>query len=250
MQAEVLRMDRLASLGVLASGIAHEIKNPLAGIKTMAQTLEEDFSGSDQRKVYMERIIRQVNRLDELLKTFFDYARPRPPQRKFHSVQDIIHEVLTLVDQKLAERNIEWSQEYHDDTPVIFVDFHQIQQVFLNLILNAIDAMPDGGTLRISASPSFNSILDASLAETMLTQGSRLEKFVRISVADSGIGIEERNLDRIFDPFFTTKSQGTGLGLSIIHRIVTAHHGKINVESTLDKGTVFSVILPAEEAAS
>jgi PAS domain S-box-containing protein len=243
MQAEVLRMDRLASLGVLASGIAHEIKNPLAGIKTMAQTLEEDFSAEDQRKVYLERIVRQVNRLDELLKAFFDYARPRTPQKKYHKIQDIVREVFTLVDQKLFEKKILWQDHYDPTTPPIFVDFHQIQQVLLNLILNAIDAMSNGGLLRISAAPDYST----SMTDKNTGVGSVDPDFVELLVLDTGQGIARGDLENIFDPFFTTKPQGTGLGLSIVFRIVTAHKGKISVESKKETGTTFRLLLPTKE---
>jgi len=243
MQAEVIRMDRLASLGVLASGIAHEIKNPLAGIKAMAQTLLEDLSAEDQRRTYLERIVRQVNRLDELLKTFFDYARPRPPMRKLHRVQDILHEVFTLVDKRMEERRIEWRFDIAQETPHIFVDFHQIQQVLLNLIFNAIDAMEKGGHLHIAALP----YKGPGFHFPPLQMRKNRINYVELAVTDTGTGIDEKNLEIIFDPFFTTKSQGTGLGLSIVYRIIAAHGGEIAVESRLGQGTTFKLLLPTEE---
>ncbi len=243
MQAEVIRMDRLASLGVLASGIAHEIKNPLAGIKAMAQTLQEDMVPQDERRVYLERIVRQVNRLDELLKTFFDYARPRPPIRKLHRIQDILHEVFTLVEKRLEERHIRWRFDIAPAVPPIFVDFHQIQQVLLNLIFNAIDAMEHGGDLHIAASP-YNG---PGFHFPPLQMRKNKINYVELSVSDTGIGIDEKNLEIIFDPFFTTKSQGTGLGLSIVYRIIAAHGGEIAVESKPGYGTTFRLLLPTEE---
>ncbi len=249
MQAEVMRMDRLASLGVLASGIAHEIKNPLAGIKAMAQTLQEEFAETDERFVYLSRIVRQVNRLDELLKAFFDYARPRPPVKKLHQVHDILHEVRTLVDKKLAERNITFNERFQPDLPAVFVDFHQIQQVLLNLILNAIDAFDGPGQLTVSAAlartptPSFHHRHAGGDAEVG-------PPFVELNVADTGAGISQEDLEKIFDPFFTTKPQGTGLGLSIVYRIIAAHGGKVSVESKKGRGTTFTLLLPTEETES
>ncbi|HNW58259.1 MAG TPA: PAS domain S-box protein [bacterium] len=242
MQAEVMRMDRLASLGVLASGIAHEIKNPLAGIKAMAQTLQQDVLPRAESFDYLERIVRQVNRLDELLKTFFDYARPRPPQRKRHRIQDILHEVMTLVDKRLQEHGIRFISHIPADAPPIFADFHQIQQVILNLIINAIDAMEEGGELVIRAQPSNGAARPFSAAKAAPPRA-----FVEITVADSGIGIPEENLEIIFDPFYTTKAQGTGLGLSIVYRIIAAHDGEITVSSRVGEGTTFRVLLPTEE---
>jgi len=150
MQSEIMRMDRLASLGVLASGIAHEIKNPLAGIKTMAQACEEEFESSDPRREYLFRIVRQVNRLDDLLKTFFAYSRPKPPDRKLHKLPDIIQEVTKLVSKEMKNSGIRCKENYKSDLKEVMVDSQQIQQVFLNLILNAIEAMNKGGTLKIS----------------------------------------------------------------------------------------------------
>ncbi len=247
MQAEVLRMDRLASLGVLASGIAHEIKNPLAGIKAMAQTLEEDFSDGDERRVYLERIVRQVNRLDELLKAFFDYARPRPPMRKFHRIQDIVHEVLNLVEKKLQEKKIWWNTAYAPDTPSVYADFHQIQQVVINLLLNAIDAMEEGGQLLISAAPYTGSGKGYAQVQHLWQDLSGKSRFVEIMIQDSGVGIKPEDLENIFDPFFTTKPQGTGLGLAIVYRIISAHGGEIAVSSMLGQGTSFKFLLPTEE---
>lgn len=249
MQAEVIRMDRLASLGVLASGMAHEIKNPLAGIKAMAQSLQEEFVDGDDRKVYLDRIVRQVNRLDELLKAFFDYARPRPPTRKLHRVQDIVNEVLNLVDKKLQEKKIWWSTAFDPNTPPVYVDFHQIQQVILNLIFNAVDATDDGGKLLISAGPFKAG--GKGYAHIHPERPGKTEKsdYVEVIVQDSGQGINPENLENIFDPFFTTKSQGTGLGLAIVYRIITAHGGEITVTSTPDRGTAFKFLLPTEEVS-
>ncbi|MCK5739270.1 PAS domain S-box protein, partial [bacterium] len=153
MEAQVIRMDRVASLGVLASGIAHEIRNPLAGIKTMAQSLEDELEKEDSRLEYTARIIRQVNRLDELLRRFFSLARPRPPVRKFYRLQEIVDEVFGLMQGKLMSNKVEFIPEYSGDLPLIFVDSQQIQQVLLNLMLNANDAITKDGVLRLSARP-------------------------------------------------------------------------------------------------
>jgi len=247
MQAEVIRMDRLASLGVLASGIAHEIRNPLAGIKTMAQTLEEEIEPNDSRREYTSRIIRQVNRLDELLRTFFSYARPRQPVRKFHRFQEIVQEVYMLLENRVVSNNIEFVNDYNDDLPLVYVDFQQIQQVFFNLILNAIDAMPNGGKLEIEAK-SIETVIYAVDRRKKPYIGQRdSSTFVEVKVKDTGDGINSDDLEAIFDPFFTTKPQGTGLGLSIVHRIIEEHEGEIRVKSDLGAGTTFTLLLPTKE---
>ncbi|NOY76505.1 MAG: PAS domain S-box protein [Calditrichaeota bacterium] len=247
LQVEMIRMDRLASLGVLASGIAHEIRNPLAGIKTMAQTLEEEIDPQDSRREYLSRIIRQVNRLDELLKAFFSYARPRPPIKKWHNLEDIIHEVTVLLNKKITSSKIDFKENYQEKLPRVFVDLNQIQQVFINLILNAVDAMPDGGELIISARAKKTRLEAVDRRRKNFKNRKKEMLFTEVSVKDTGIGIKKDHLEAIFDPFFTTKSQGTGLGLSIVYRILEEHGGSIKVTSELNKGTIFTLLLPAEE---
>jgi PAS domain S-box-containing protein len=246
MQSEVLRMDRLASLGVLASGIAHEIKNPLAGIKAMAQACEEEFETEDPRKEYLVRIVRQVNRLDDLLKTFFAYARPKPPKRKKHKLSAILVEVMSLVKKKLASHNIEYKEIFEPNLPEVLVDPQQIQQVFINLILNSLDAMSEGGTLTVQTRKAENLqpgiICDAGRKKPD-TNGS----YVEVIVDDSGSGIHSENLQTIFDPFYTTKSSGLGLGLSIVYRIIEDHEGDILVKSQIDEGTQITIVLPTGE---
>ncbi len=243
MQREVFRMDRLASLGVLASGIAHEIKNPLAGIKTMAQACEEEFSEEDPRKEYLTRIVRQVNRLDELLKTFFAYAKPKPPDRKHHQLPEVMQEVLNLVSKKMTSTGIQYTENYEPDLPLVLIDSQQIQQVFLNLILNAIDAMSKGDRLTIQVKRAQNpqsGLIGRARKKRRESNGSCLE----VIISDTGKGIDEKDLEIIFDPFFTTKPNGLGLGLSIVYRILEEHQGDIIVNSCVGKGTSFTITLP------
>ncbi|KAA3652712.1 MAG: PAS domain S-box protein [Calditrichaeota bacterium] len=248
MQAEVVRMDRLASLGVLASGIAHEIRNPLAGIKTVAQTLEEEIPPQDGKQEYLARIIRQVNRMDDLLKAFFTYARPGQPVRKLSKLQEIINEVTPLVEQKLKSNAINLEQTYAPDLPLIYVDFGQVHQVLLNLFLNAIDAMPEGGTLSIHAEPQFSSIRRTDRRGQRFHVPEKSMLYVKIAISDTGEGIKKEDIEGIFNPFFTTKPNGSGLGLSIVYRIVEEHKGDIYVESEPDVGTTFTLLLATEES--
>jgi PAS domain S-box-containing protein len=243
MQDEVIRMDRLASLGVLASGIAHEIKNPLAGIKALAQACEEDLEPDDSRREYLVRITRQVNRLDELLRTFFTYARPKPPDRNHTRVSDILGEVLNLLNKKMLTHKISFKQDLPEPLPPVWVDFQQMQQVFLNLILNAIDAMPEGGALHVSAAVVQGP--DAGLIRKQFQMPEALNQpFVQTMIRDTGIGIPPETLETIFDPFFTTKPNGLGLGLSIVYRIINEHGGDLHVESKVGAGTTFTITLP------
>ncbi len=247
MQSEVQRMDRLASMGVLASGIAHEIRNPLAGIKTIAQTLEEDIEPDDSRREYVSRIVRQVNRMDDLLKTIFSYAKPREPQRKYHRLQEIVQEVVALLENRMRSQSVEFVESYHPELPLAYVDFYQIQQVFVNLFLNALDAMPDGGTLKLDAHPKVTTLHRVDRRGRPFTVQNKSALYVQVLLSDTGVGIQPSDLPSIFNPFFTTKPQGSGLGLSIVYRIMTEHNGDIQVNSEMNKGTTFSLLLPTEE---
>jgi PAS domain S-box-containing protein len=247
MQAEVQRMDRLASMGVLASGIAHEIRNPLAGIKTIAQTLEEEIEPDDLKREYVSRIVRQVNRMDDLLKTIFSYAKPREPKRRPIGLQEIIQEVVALVENRMRNQNVDFKEIYDPKLSTVYVDFYQIQQVFVNLFLNALDAMPDGGELRLEALPKVATLRRVDRRGQSFPIQNKSANYVEVTVSDTGVGINQEALPSIFNPFFTTKPQGSGLGLSIVYRIMTEHHGEIHVDSEPNKGTTFSVLLPTEE---
>ncbi|HES58962.1 MAG TPA: hypothetical protein ENO18_00905, partial [Caldithrix sp.] len=244
-QAEIIRMDRMASLGVLSSGIAHEIRNPLAGIKAMVQTLEEEMDEGSSQLEYVDRILRQVNRLDDLLKAFFSYARPQRPDPRAEQIMDIVREVLPLFRRKMQDKNIEIIENYEKELYYVFVDSNQIQQVIFNLFLNAIDAMPEGGTITIEAknSPDLKPVIDRRHRMPSLLSN----KMIEIRISDTGTGMPQDVIDNVFNTFFTTKSNGTGLGLSIVYQIIKEHGGQIEVESTPNEGTLFKILLPALE---
>ena len=241
-QSEIIRMDRMASLGVLASGIAHEIRNPLAGIKAMAQTLEDELEGDDAKIEYSQRIVRQVNRLDKLLKSFFSYAKPQRPNPIKCDIPDIVREVLPLFERRIKEKRIQIKEVYSPSLKKIFVDSHQIQQVFFNLIINAIHAMENGGVLTIKARlpEETHPIIDRRQRIPKLFS----DIYDEITISDTGIGMDQATLKNMYNPFYTTKATGTGLGLSIVYQIVREHGGQITVESEVGKGTVFQILLP------
>lgn len=242
-QAEIIRMDRMASLGVLSAGIAHEIRNPLAGIKAMAQSLEDELKDDPPKLEYLSRILRQVNRLDNLLRSFFRYARPVRPDPSRSSIKKIVQEVLPLIQSRIKEQDVKFVQEYADDLADVFVDQNQIQQVLLNLFINGLDAMPRGGILKIKAQNSKTGMPIVDRRKRIPTLLS--DKYIEITISDTGIGISPDELELIFNPFFTTKSQGTGLGLSIVYQIIKEHGGQIDVHSEPGKGTEFIILLPA-----
>lgn len=232
-QDEILRMDRLVSLGKLASGIAHEIRNPLAGIKTTAQALGEEMSKDDSKREYLDRITKEIDRLNELLKTFFSFAKPQTLNLVPCHVKDIIDAITPFLIKEIADKKIRFIESYHPKLSKIKVDKNQMYQAFLNLFLNAIQAMPNGGELKIEASPML----------TNSTDGSK-QNFIKIVVSDTGRGIPPHIVPKIFDPFFTTKPKGIGLGLSITYQIIKKHGGTIKVESQWEKGTSFVINLP------
>jgi len=232
-QEEILRMDRLVSLGKLASGIAHELRNPLAGIKTTAQALGEEMTGDDSRREYLHRITKEIDRLNDLLKTFFSFAKPQNLNLVHCHIKDIINEIIPFLIKEIADKGIRFNETYHPQLPKVEVDKTQMHQVFLNLFLNAIQAMPNGGELRIEANP----VISRS------STGSQ-QNFIKVVISDSGRGIPPQIVHKIFDPFFTTKSRGIGLGLSITYQIIKKHGGTIKVDSQWEKGTSFVINLP------
>ena len=243
LQEEMIRMDRLASLGVMASGIAHEIRNPLAGIKAIAQTFEEELSKNDPKNEYVKRIIKQVNRLDDLLKSLFSYAKPPKPNRQFFEVKELVQEVLSLLQQRMQKNNINFIQSYEKNLPSIFIDGAQIQQVLFNLILNSIEAIEKQGEIKLAAKKvkKNDEIFQRKPFQKKVTD----QPYVQILLTDTGNGISPENLLQIFNPFFTTKNYGTGLGLSIVYQIVQENNGIIYFESEINRGTHCYLFLPS-----
>jgi PAS domain S-box-containing protein len=232
-QEEILRMDRLVSLGKLSSGIAHELRNPLAGIKTTSQALSEEMSEEDPRREYLTRITKEIDRLNELLKTFFSFAKPQKLNLVPCHIKDITNEIIPFLMKEIADKGIRFVEIYHPQLPKIKVDKNQMHQVFLNLFLNAIQAMPEGGELKIEVTPS-----------VPIPPEAHKPNFIKAVISDTGRGIPPQLIPKIFDPFFTTKPKGIGLGLSIAYQIINKHGGTIQVESKWEKGTSFVLHLP------
>ncbi len=243
LREQVERMERLALLGELSAGIAHEIRNPLAGIKAAAQVLQENYSPDDVPTQLIDRIVREVDKANRLLKEFFKFARPTPPKFAFYDIQMIIDSVYLLLAPRLKKRNIQFEEDAEDNIPQVYVDETQIEQVILNLFLNAIDAMPAGGTISVNVYQKKLTLLDSE-KERYAVSNKNLS-YVLVEVSDTGIGIPPEQLPRIFNPFFTTKPEGLGLGLSICSRLIEENRGKIDVVSTKGKGTTFIIALPS-----
>lgn len=220
---QVKRADRLSAIGQLAAGLAHEVRNPLASIGGAIDILEKDSSG-ERRAEFLTVIKMECRRLDRLLSNLLDFARPRPPQLESVEVQSLIESVVGLTSHTASRASIDFRKDLTPALPVIQGDPEQLKQVILNLTLNAIQAMPQGGRITFSARKEGENIL--------------------VQVADEGPGITEGEIDRIFDPFYTTKDTGTGLGLSVAYQILTQHRGRITARRNPDKGMTFSIWLP------
>ncbi len=229
-QETLVRLDRFSSFGILASGLAHEIKNPLAGMRLIAQNLMRSLEGKPRDSV--ERMIRQIDRIDHLIKQFFSFVKPKVQQLRDVSLPQVWEELLPLVQERVTKNKVELRVSL-DPSHVIRVDVNHIQQILLNLVLNALDAMPRGGTLTLRSEQVQRQFPDRPEQE-----------WIRIVVEDTGYGMDPEQLDKIFVPFFTTKSSGTGLGLYIVHQLVQENKGYIFVESEKGKGTRFELLFP------
>lgn len=229
------RMERLATLGEVSAGIAHEIRNPLAGIKTSAQVLEESFSPNDFRAQLVSRIVKEIDRSNELLKKFFGFAKPSRPQQDFIDIEKVIESVHLLLVSRLKKRKIKYTSQYTSDLPKVFVDENQIEQVVVNLILNAMDSMEDGGDI---------AVITSLLKHEPGTKGADAQDMVLVEIKDNGKGIEDEIIEKIFNPFFTTKTEGVGMGLAISSRLVEENGGRLEVHSELGKGSSFLLYLP------
>lgn len=224
LEEELRRSERLASLGRLVTGVAHELRNPIGVVKATVQVMEAEFKNQPEIQEFTSVIKEQVDRQNRVIQELLDFGRPHTPVVQPLCINDILHRVLTFTSPMLRQHSIELVTELAEDMPKLSADPERMKQVFVNMILNAIQAMPRGGKLLIQSG------LDGEQAF--------------ISFTDSGEGIAPENLAHIFEPFYTTKSQGTGLGLSISHQIVTSHGGRIHVSSRPGEGSTFTIVLP------
>lgn len=228
-QTQLYQAERLASVGRLAAGAAHEINNPLAAISAQAQLMLRRAEDEKDRKA-LQSIIDQTGRISKIISDLMGFARPAEPCIEPAAVKMVIEHALSILEHRTKISGVEIRKEFQPDIPLIYADSKQLEQVFLNLAVNAIHAMDKGGVLTIRVG------VDSD------------KEHLRIDFADTGIGIQPRDIPSIFDPFFTTKreGEGTGLGLAICHSIIESHHGTIKVSSQPGKGSVFTIHLPLE----
>ncbi len=241
---EMEKMNRLATIAEIASAVAHEVRNPLAGIKIMAQSIEEEAQDNSEQLECARRIARQVDRLNVLLSDFFSYARPAEPKKRPVSLADIITETKPLINNRLSKNHIDLHVDISSDLPQVIADSHQLQQVFLNLFLNAIDAIKQQGRIDISADrPTSKQLQHYKKKYPLLLQNAPC---LVVHFTDNGTGMSPATAEKVFEPFFTTKTSGAGLGLSIVYRTLKENDGAIVIASQEGKGTTFTMFLKAE----
>ncbi|HYJ05828.1 MAG TPA: ATP-binding protein [Chthoniobacterales bacterium] len=240
LELQIRRSDRLASLGTLSAGMAHEIKNPLVSIKTFAQLLPERYQDSDFRETFSNLIGHEIDRIDSLVNQLLRFARPAKPVLAPMHVHNVLEKSLQLVGHRLYQKEIKLTRSWEADVDTIRADADQLEQVFLNFFLNAMEAMNRGGELRVETEIRASNEWMAAVSGT----NGDSHEVLRVTIRDNGEGIREEDIPHVFDPFFTTKDYGTGLGLSVVHGIIQEHGGQIEVESELKKGTAFHIVLP------
>ncbi len=272
-QEELIRTEKLASIGRFAAGVAHEVGNPLGAILGYTGILKKERIDPEESKDYLKRIEDEIERINKIVRELLDFARPSKLEIREVEINKIVESTLSLLSYQKDFKNIETRLDLQSDLPLIKGDESQLSQVFINIILNAIDAMPDGGMLQIQTEghvmdysyedlfqraypprrksdpmeSDYSRLRKSDPFPTLLTKFSKGDRLVKVRISDTGSGIKKEDLENIFDPFFTTKApdKGTGLGLSISLKIVESLGGEIRVESEEGRGTTFEIYFPA-----
>ncbi|MBD3217427.1 MAG: sensor histidine kinase [candidate division Zixibacteria bacterium] len=219
--------QRLSMMGQMTASIAHEIKNPLGSIKGASQILKDDSLSDEEKQEFAEIIEKETDRLDFVVKDFLSYARPSPARFEIIDPREILNSASRQLNYQARENNINIHIDYNN-APLIKADSDKLRQVFLNILLNSFQAMPEGGKVEIKCSQENNHAV--------------------ITVSDNGIGMPKSDMEKIYEPFYTTKSRGSGLGLATTKAIIEEHKGSIDVDSIEGKGTTLKIMLPVEEA--
>jgi two-component system NtrC family sensor kinase len=227
---QMTRADRLASIGEMAAGIAHEIKNPLAGIAGVIQVLRKEHAVGDEKRVILDEVLVQVERMDKAVRNLLSFARPPEPKLTPADINELISRLLNFLAPQFSRKLITVDRKLTKGLPWLTLDPDLMQQALINIALNAIQAMPEGGKFVVET---------RSVERDGHNSGS-----IEVLCSDTGKGISLENLSKIFNPFYTTRQQGTGLGLSITQRIIEQHGGEISVMSSPEKGTTFTISIP------
>jgi len=236
LERSLRQSEKLGIIGKLASELAHEIRTPLTSIKIFIQSLEKEIDMDGNREEDFGIIKKEIDRINENITRLLNFARPEEPQFQEINVHELLKDTLNLLMTKIQNNKIQLDISFLNAHPQLKGDPKQLTQVFLNLLLNAIEAMPQGGTLAIRSS--------------IETNPDNKDKFFQIVIQDTGQGIPESDIPHLFEPFFTTKKEGTGLGLSIVNSLIQKHRGQIEVESEWGRGSSFILTLPIRKEAS
>ena len=226
LKREIAQSQRLASIGQLAAGVAHEIRNPLSSIKGFATYFKERYRDIPRDHQTADIMIQEVERLDRVIGQLLEFARPMSIQRRATQLDVLIRHSLKMIEEDAGQKGITLNVKSDPHINTVYMDPDRIKQVLLNLYLNAMEAMAEGGNLSVAVLPAGAS------------------RGIRITVSDTGPGIEPKDLPHLFDPYFTTKTSGTGLGLAIVHKIIESHKGEIQVKSIRGKGTTITIVIP------
>jgi signal transduction histidine kinase len=229
LQQELIRKERLAAVGELAGGVAHEIRNPLAGIGGALTMLAQEVPADDDTQEVMQEIQKQIQRMERLVQELLAYARPAVLHPEWTDVHAVLKQAVSSIDQRVIDHKVEFVLDLDSTIPEIYVDARDLEHAFENLVLNAFQAISEEGTIEV---------------RTRLS-----EENVLVSIRDDGTGMDAEVHDKIFEPFFTTKARGTGLGLSLVRRAVENYDGEISVQSTPGEGTTFVFSLPVKASA-
>jgi two-component system nitrogen regulation sensor histidine kinase GlnL len=236
LEEAVRKSDRLSTLGTLAAGLAHEIRNPLGGIKGAAQLIEMELAEDDELRDCTRIVLKEVQRVNRIVEELLDLSAPRSLNLVGVNLHKVLAHIVFLEQQATEGKNITFQRHLDPSIPPILADEGRITQLFLNLVKNAVEAVGDSGIIEISS---------RIVSEYSMTQkGERRSRMVAIEVADNGTGIPPEAIENLFTPFYTTKEKGTGLGLAICQKIVAEHRGMIRVDSDNGRGTTFTIMLP------
>jgi signal transduction histidine kinase len=229
-QESLLRAEKLSALGTLSAGLAHEIKNPSTSLKMILQAIAQDPGDRRTLEEDLQVMLKEVDHMDQILTRFLEFARPSPLFQGWHTIQEVVEEAMKLLSLPLSKRAVRVHKEIAEDLPSLWIDASKIKQAFVNLFLNALQAMPLGGDLKVRMRGAGNEIPG-----------------VIIEVEDTGEGVSPELASSIFDPFVTTREAGTGLGLSVVYSIVAEHGGRVDQISERGRGALFRIFLPKGE---
>jgi len=237
---KLVQSEKLAAVGQLAAGIAHEIRNPLTSIKMIVQLLKRRSQEDETWQQSIQAVLDEINRLEIVISGLLDFTRPMEMTLKLGNVADVVNDVLKIMEADLRHRKIQLTKRMDETLPEVMLDADRMKQVFMNVILNAMQAMPEGGKLTAEVTSQQSTV---NSQQPIVNRGLETSDYgletngVQVEISDTGIGMSQEVLARAFEPFFSTKSGGTGLGLANVKKIMEQHGGGIQIESTEGQGT-------------